>query len=379
MDGTLKQSEYGHAWVEVDLDALAFNALQLKKLLPETCELMAVVKTDAYGHGAKRVAMRLQTEGVRAFAVATAGEGVELREAGLEGEILVLGYTHKRDAGLLGDYSLTQLIVDGAHAAALDGTGFRLDVHIAVDTGMHRLGIDASNPAEIESVFKCRNLTVRGLATHFASSDSLLESDIEFTNLQMERYRDVVDALKEKGYDAGKLHAQASFGILNYPEIKCDYARAGIALYGVMSHNVETVAKPLLKPVLSLKALVAQVRWIGAGESVSYGRAYRSGKPIRIATVCIGYSDGVPRQMSGNGGVCLVSRQKVPIIGRICMDLLMIDVTGVDTVKAGDVVTLIGCDGAGEIRCEDVAEASGTISNDILCRLGKRLPRVYLE
>jgi len=368
---------YGRAWVEIDLDALARNAAELRSQLPESCELMAVVKTDAYGHGAAKAAARLQDEGVRAFAVATVGEGASLRETGIKGDILVLGYTHPADVRILSDNQLIQLVIDGACARMLNASGYKLRVHIAVDSGMHRLGIASSDIDEIESVFKCENLAVEGIATHLASSDSLDPSDMDFVRVQAGRFYSVLDALKEKGYEPGKVHIQASYGMLNHPDLACDYARYGIALYGVMSHYEDTVLKPALSPVLSLRAIIAQVRWIAAGESVSYGRIFTADSPMKLATVCIGYADGVPRQASGNGGVCLVRGQKAPIVGRICMDLIMIDVTGVDSVAEGDVATLIGADGDEAIRCEQVAAAAGTITNDILCRLGSRLPRVY--
>lgn len=367
------------AWAEIDLDALKDNTSQLRAILPVGCKLMAVVKADAYGHGASRVAEVLGQEGVDTFAVATLAEGVGIRENIPDAEILVMGYTPACDARLLKAHRLTQLVVDGAHAKALDAAGYELSVHIAVDTGMHRLGIESSNIPEIESVFNCKNLNVGGIATHLAVSDSLDRDDVGFSAEQVEMFYTVIGKLKEKGYETGKLHIQASYGAYNLPDLRCDFARFGIGLYGVMSHNSGTVLSPQLRPVLSLKALIAQVRWIGAGESVSYGRTYKTEKPVKMATLCIGYGDGVPRQMSGNGGMCIVHGRKVPIIGRICMDFLMADVTEVDDVEAGDVATIIGCDGEEEIRCEDVAAASGTISNDILCRLGSRLTRVYLE
>jgi len=369
--------ERGRAWVEIDLDALSFNAASLRSLLPDGCELMAVVKADAYGHGAEAVARRLEADGVGVFAVATVSEGIRLRESGIAGEILVLGYTHPADAAFLHNRRLSQLVVDGAHARALDECGHKLRVHIALDTGMHRLGIEPSNLEEIKSVFACKNLAVEGLATHTAAADSLDKGDVEFTDLQFRSFLDAADELRGLGYDIGRLHAQPSHGVLNFPEAKFDYARVGIALYGVMTSNDETVIKPSLRPVLALRAIVAQVRRIGTGESVSYGRTYTTDKPIMLATVDIGYADGVPRQMSGGGGMCIVNGQKAPIVGRICMDMLMLDVTGVGPVAAGDIVTLIGRDGDEEVRCEDFAAASGTITNDILSRLGRRLPRLY--
>lgn len=378
MNNSHRPSADCRAWVEVDLGAIAHNAAVLRSCLARGCELMAVVKADAYGHGAERVAAHLRGEGVTAFAVATVDEGVRLRESVPEREILVLGYTHPKDARFLNYYHLTQLAVDGAYARELNATGLDLPVHIAVDTGMHRLGIDASDITEIEGIFLCKNLNVQGIASHLASSDSLDAGDIEFTNTQIKRYFDVVDELRRRGRDVGKLHIQASYGIINYPGLECDYARAGIALYGIMSHNAETIAKPNLRPALSLRARVAEVRRIAPGESVSYGRTFTAAKPMMLATLCIGYADGVPRQLSGNGGMCIIRGRKAPIVGRICMDLLMADVTDIGPVTPGDTATLIGSDGDESIRCEDVAESCSTITNDILSRLGPRLPRVYV-
>ena len=378
-DKPSKMAEDGRAWVEVDLAALAFNAAQLRSAMPPGCKLMAVVKANAYGHGAQRVAERLQDEGVNSFAVATVGEGVKLREAGIVGEIVILGYTGRKDAALLKEFRLIQLVSDGAHAKALDETDLDIGVHIAIDTGMHREGIQASDIEEIESVFKCKRLAIGGLATHLASSDSLDPEDIRFTNKQIESFFSTADVLKGKGYDVGKLHVQASYGLLNYQDICCDYVRAGIALYGVMSHDEGTRTKLDLKPVLALRAVIAQVRWIDTGESVSYGRTFTADRPLKLATVCIGYADGAPRQMSGSKGFCLIRGHKAPIIGRICMDLLLADVTEIENVEPCDVATLIGRDGGEEIRCEDFARAAGTISNEILCRLGSRLPRIYLN
>ena len=371
--------EGSRAWVEIDLSALAYNCTQLRSLLPHGCELMAIVKADAYGHGAERVAERLWDEGVKAFAVATVSEGVRLRENGLDGDILVLSYTHPKKAALLSDYRLAQLIVDGAHAKAMNDTGHKMRVHIAVDTGMRREGIIVSNLSEIEDIFKCKNLSVEGMATHLSSSDSLTEDDDKFTKTQIERFFETDGYLKSKGCNTGKLHFQASYGVYNYPDPRCDYARAGIGLYGLMSHDDGTRISLDLRPVLSLRAVIAQTRWISSGESVSYGRTFTADRPMKLATICIGYADGVPRHMSGNNGACIVHGRRVPIVGRICMDLLMIDVTEVESAVPGDVATLIGRDGAETIRCEEVAGASGTITNEILCRMGSRLPRVYKE
>ncbi|MCL2426051.1 MAG: serine racemase VanT catalytic subunit [Oscillospiraceae bacterium] len=370
--------ERGRAWIEIDLDALSHNIADIRSKAPRDSEIMAIVKANAYGHGLDKIAERMVQEGINTFGVATINEGIQLRQSAPTGDILVFGRVHIDDVKLLSKYRLSQLVVDGAHAKFLSKCGHQLDVHIAIDTGMHRLGLDPSNFDEIESIFSYSNLSVKGLLTHFASADSFDDDDISFTHTQIKRFYTVVSKLKEKGYDVGKLHAQSSYAIYNYPELKCDYIRPGIMLYGVHSQSDDTKITTNLRPVLSLRANIAQVKWIGIGESVSYSRIYTSDKPSKIATVCIGYADGVPRQMSGSGAVAIVKGQKVPIVGRICMDLLMLDVTDVGHVEAGDVITIIGKDGDSEIRCEDVAAISGTITNDVLTGLASRLPRIYV-
>jgi len=375
VDSPIKQ---GRAWVEIDLDALSHNIADIRSKTPSNCEIMAIVKANAYGHGIEKVVQRMTKDGVNAFGVATINEGIKVRQNVPLGEILVFGRAHFEDVGLLSRFNLSQLVVDGAHAKMLNDSGYKLNVHIGIDTGMHRLGLEPSNFEEIENVFKHQNLKVKGLVTHFASADSFDEDDISFTHTQIKRFYTVVSKLKEKGYDVGKIHAQSSYGVYNYPELQCDYIRPGIMLYGIHSQTDDTKVKTDLRPVLSLRANIAQVKWIDAGESVSYSRTFTSEKPTKIATVCIGYADGVPRQLSGRGANAIVHGQKVPIVGRICMDMLMLDVTSVEHVQAGDTITLIGKDGEHEIRCEEVAEIAGTITNDVLTGLASRLPRIYV-
>ena len=372
-----KPFKQGRAWVEVDLNAISHNIREIRSKTPKNCELMVVLKADAYGHGVKKVAKRMVQEGIKAFAVATLTEGIQLRKYINDGSILILGYTHPKDSALLAEYALAQIIFDAGYAKELDAASEKINVHIAINTGMNRLGIAPYEFDDIESIFHCKNLTVEGIATHLSASDSLENNDVDFTKSQIEKFTGVVKKLKEKGYNPGKQHLQSSYGIYNYPELENDYVRPGIMLFGVQSKNGETKIKTELIPALSVKAVIAQVRWIEAGESVSYSRTYTADKPMKLATVCIGYADGIPRQMSGNGGFGLVHGHKVPVVGRICMDSLILDVTGIENVKAGDTATLIGKDRDEEIRCEDVAEAAGTITNDILSRLGNRLKRIY--
>jgi len=374
-----KPFDRSRAWVEIDLNALEHNLADIKAKTPDTCEIMAVVKANAYGHGVKIIAEHLVKKGIETFAVATLSEAVQLREHVPEAKILVLGCTHPKDVKFLYENKLTQLVQDEAYAKVLEDTGYKLSIHIAVDTGMHRLGIEPKDISDIEKIFACKNLKVEGIATHLASSDSFDKNEIDFTNKQLETFAELIRNLKAKGYDTGKIHTQSSYGIYNYPDIKNDYVRPGIMLYGLQSQNGETKVKTNLRPVLSLKAIIAQVRWIEAGESVSYSRTYTADKRMKIATVCIGYADGVPRQASGNGAEAIVNGVKVPIIGRICMDMLILDVTNASNVEAGDIAVLIGKDGNEEIRCEDLAESAGTITNDVLSGLSSRLPRISSE
>jgi serine/alanine racemase len=377
MNNDAMPGQCGRAWVEIDLDALVCNLADIRAKIPQSTEIMAVVKANAYGHGVERTAERMYLEGIRAFAVTSVVEGVQLRKFVHDSVILVMGYTHPDDARWLCDCDLSQLVVDEAYAKLLNDTGYNLRVHIAIDTGMHRLGMEPSRFEEIESIFNYNNLNVEGIATHLSSPDGLEKSDIDFTKEQIREFLTVVSKLKEIGYNVGKLHTQSSYGIYNFPELNNDYVRPGIMLYGVHSVDDKTKIQTALRPVLSLKALVAQVRHIKAGESVGYGRAFTADKSMKIATVSVGYADGFPRQISGNGGKGIISGQKIPIIGRVCMDMIMLDVTEAENVKAGDIVTLIGKDGNEEIRCEEVASSAGTITNDILSGLGNRLPRIY--
>jgi len=367
------------AWVEVDLSAIRHNAKILRELLPKQCELMAVVKANAYGHGDVTVTKELFKSGIHAFAVATLTEGVHLRKHGIKGEILILGYTNPCDATCLVRYRLTQTVVDYAYAKALNTSGKKIKVHLKIDTGMHRLGVDAFNLSEIEYIYECNNLVINGIFSHLSVSDSLNEEDVTYTQLQISRFFDTIAYLKSKGYPTGKLHIQASYGIINYPDLPCDYARAGIALYGVLSSNDKTHSELDLLPAISVRARVAMVKQIASGESVSYGKLFTAKATMKIAIVTIGYADGIQKNLYQANPYVLIHTQRAPIIGRICMDQLIIDVTNIAAVEPNDIVTLIGLDGMEQIRCEDFAEQCGTITNEILSRLGSRLNYKFIQ
>ena len=369
------------AWAEVDLEAVARNAGALQGCMPAGCRLMAVVKADAYGHGAPAVAGRLWQAGVRAFAVATPEEGAQLRRCGITGEILVLGYADAARIRELRRWRLCQTVTDPAHARALARAAGRrpLPVHIAVDTGMHRLGTDAGAAPAVAEMLRLPGLEVRGLFTHLAVADSPAPEDAAFTRTQLDAFEALARKLRGAGYTLPPLHAQASCGILNQPQPDCGYARPGIALYGALSTaGCAARLHPVLAPALALRARVVSVRRVPPGEGAGYGLAFRARRSTRLAVVAIGYADGWPRAAGEGRGHVLLHGRRAPVVGRVCMDQLLVDAT--DTGAAvGDVATLIGADGPERITAEEAAEAAGTIANELLCRIGPRVPRVYLR
>ncbi|MDE6566509.1 MAG: serine racemase VanT catalytic subunit, partial [Lachnospiraceae bacterium] len=341
------------------------------------CKLMAVVKTRAYGHGAVQISSHLNKIGIGAFAVATIDEGIELRKHGIRGEILILGYTSIYRASELKKYDLMQTLIDFDYALALNEQNVVIKTHIKIDTGMHRLGIDYSDFFKIKQIFAMKNMVVCGIYTHLCCSNSLEPDDARYTRKQIRCFYDMIDALKNSNIAVPKIHIQSTYGLLNYPDLACDYIRAGIALYGVLSSpNKKTNLKLDLRPVLSLKTRVVFIRQVRKGDIVGYDRKYKADRDSRIAILSIGYGDGFPRNLScQNGKVCLHGRY-APIVGQICMDQLAVDVTKVNHVSPGDVAILIGTDNNTQISAPVVSDCSDSISNELLCRMGERLPVV---
>lgn len=365
------------AWREVDLGAVAHNAAWLQGRMGPGCRLMAVVKADAYGHGAGPVARCLEEQGVKAFAVACLSEGIALRRQGVEGLILILGYTPPEEAEELTRWGLTQCVADEAHGRALSAAGAPLEVHLALDTGMHRLGIPAEDHEAIARTRALPNLKFTGTFSHLCVSDSARPEDLAFTQAQLDRFYGAVARMAAAGLDPGAVHIQASYGILNLPHQPCAWARVGIALYGVYSREEDRTNSAALRPALSLRARVAALRTVPAGEGAGYGLAFRARGDTKLAVVTVGYADGLPRMLAQAGGEVLIRGVRCPMVGRMCMDQLLVDVTGVPQTAPGDVVTLIGRDGGEEIRAEEVAARCGTITNELLSRLGNRLPIRY--
>lgn len=372
-----KQFQKGRAWIEIHKNALEQNVKFLQEKLPKDCILMPAVKANAYGHGAVMISKALNTMGVRAFCVASVMEGVELRKSGVKGEILILGYTHPKQFSLLWRYRLLQTVVDYEYAVILNQYGKKLHVHLGVDTGMHRLGERSENIARLCMIFDMPNLVIDGMFTHLSAADCMKTKEQIFTKRQIEEFYQLVESLKDIGYTIPKLHMQSSYGVLNYPQIGNDYARVGIALYGMLSTKEDTKSwEDSLSPVLSLKARVASVRTLHPNESAGYGLAYIAEREMSIATITIGYADGLPRSLSNGAGEVLIHGKRAPIIGRVCMDLTIIDVSGISHVKEGDTVVIIGRSENEMISAAELAEKAGTITNEILSRFGSRLERV---
>lgn len=364
------------AWIELDTANLEHNMQALKKLLPPGCQFMPAVKANAYGHGAVLISKELNRLGIRAFCVAAVTEGIELRRNGIKGDILILGYTHPEQFPLLRKYHLIQTVLDYSYAELLNAYGKKIKVHIKIDTGMHRLGERSDRIEEICDIFKLRNLVITGAYTHLCADESRKDPDYSFTQSQAASFYHVTDELKRRGHDVGKLHLLASYGLINYPELGGDYARIGIALYGVLSSRTDLENCPIpLKPVLSIKARISLTKNLHVGEAAGYGLQYIAKEEKMIAVLSIGYADGIPRSLSCCHGKVLINGEAAPIIGRICMDQMLVDVTDIPNVKSGDSAILIGRSGTAEISVYDLAEASGTITNEILSRLGSRLSR----
>lgn len=369
-----RDSRTDRAYIEIDFDNLEYNIKALKAAMPPKCSLMAVVKAQAYGHGSYKIATQLEKLGVGAFAVATADEGVSLRKYGIRGEILILGYTNPRRARELKKYNLTQTLISSEYANELNGQGVRIKAHLKIDTGMHRLGIPSGDFDDIKKVFALKNISLSGMFTHLCCADSRQDGDTAFTEGQIKSFYSLVERLKQSGESIPKLHIQSSYGLLNYPNLECDYVRAGVALYGVLSSPSDmTELKLGLRPVLSLKSKVVLLRKIKKGDSVGYNRAFTAHRDSLIAVLPIGYGDGYPRNLSYGKGNALINGHKAPIVGKVCMDQLAVDVTDIPGVKVGMTATLIGKDGDAEITAPEVSEDAESISNELLSRLSHRL------
>lgn len=374
---------YERVWAEINLDAVRFNIESIKRNINKKTKIVAVIKTDGYGHGAVPIAKMLEDDSrVWGYAVATAEEAMELRNNGLKKSILILGYTFPASYGELikNDICLTVFTLE--MAAALSDEAVKLGkpckIHIKIDTGMTRIGMRPDNDAIelIRRIAALENIEIEGIFTHFARAD---EADKTKAYEQLNKFKGFVERLEEAtGIIIPMKHCSNSAGIVELPEANMDAVRAGIILYGLWpSDEVKAGGKIALKSVLSLKSKIVYVKTVPAGQEISYGGTYTTERDTRVATICIGYGDGYPRSLS-NKGYVLVNGQRAPILGRVCMDQLMIDVTDIKgEVQTGSVVTLLGRDMDEEITMEALGELSGRFNYELACDLGKRIPRVY--
>ncbi|HKL11311.1 MAG TPA: alanine racemase [Clostridia bacterium] len=368
------------AWAEIDLDAFEENFKKIKALVRPGAMVTGVIKADAYGHGAVEIGKVLLEQGVDRFAVATLSEAVQLRKVFKEVPILILGYTPTYAADEVIENNIIQTMYNADEAGIFSERAKKMDkklkVHIKIDSGMSRLGFQA-NLDSVEKIIKISelpNIEIEGMFTHFAVAD---EVDKEYTYSQYEKYEFMVNSLKARGLEIPVKHVSNSAAIMDLPEMNMDMVRAGIILYGLYPSDEVIKERIDLKQVMSLKAEVSHVKELEAGRGVSYGLKYVTPGKRKIATIPIGYADGYTRMLSGKAEV-LVKGVKVPVVGRICMDQCLIDVTGAD-VKIGDEVILFGSDGTNTISIDEVARKLGTINYEITCMISKRIPREYVR
>ena len=370
------------AWVEIDLDAIAHNVREIKRVTGNKVEMMGVVKADAYGHGVSEVVRTLLDNGVTQLAVSMLDEAIQIRKMGIGVPVLVLSYTDPVRAEEIVFYHVTQTVFSLDLARALSAAAVKLGktakIHVKVDTAMTRVGFMPGYSAvkNIMEIGKLPGVIVEGIFTHFASAD---ESERDYTEMQFRKFMSVCSELARVGIHIPIKHVCNSAGIIQYPQMYLDMVRPGIILYGLYPSQEVDRNIICLKPAMTLKANVILVKDVEKDTCISYGRTFRTSRPSRIATLPIGYADGYPRLLSNKGRV-LINGESAPIVGRICMDQCMVDVTDLKhEVRVGDEAALFGCQNGAAISVEEVAEAIGTINYEIVCIIGKRIPRVYIK
>ncbi|MDH7484871.1 MAG: alanine racemase [Anaerolineae bacterium] len=366
-------------WAEIDLDAVAHNARQLKRRAGEQAELIAVVKANAYGHGAVAVARAALQAAASRLAVVRTLEGVQLRRAGIEAPILLMGYTLPAEAETIVRWRLTPTVNTWAQAQALSAAataaGVSLPVHIKADTGMGRFGLLPEEVADFaQALVQLPGLHLEGFYTHFATADA---ADKTYTRRQFAIYCQLLTRLQDVGISIPLRHVANSAATLDLPEMSLDAVRCGIALYGLRP-SAEVEPPVPLRPAMSLKSRVARLRTLPAGSSISYGRTYITTRPTEVALVPVGYGDGYHRLLSNRGAV-LIGGQRAPIVGRVCMDQFVVDVSGTAGVQQDDEVVLFGRQGEAEITAEEVAGWAETINYEVTTSILPRVTRVYLR
>lgn len=369
--------KYYRVYASVNLDNIYANMKELKENTANGTQMVAVIKTDGYGHGAVPVAKTID-DLVAAYAVATIDEALNLRRHNIDKPIYILGfiYEHRMKDAILNDVRMTVYDVEMAKQISKEASQMNKNayVHIKIDTGMSRIGFATTDEAvaDICEIAKLPNIVMEGIFTHFAASDS---ADKKAATMQLESFNSFNEKLASNGIDIKIKHCSNSAGIIDMPMANMNEVRAGIALYGMYPSDEVNKRAVMLRPALELKSHVIFVKDVPAGVGVSYGSTFITDKPMKIATIPLGYGDGYPRNLS-NKGYVLIKGVKCRILGRVCMDQFMVDVTDLD-VKKGDVVTLVGKDGDESITVEELAALAGTFNYEFVCNLGKRIPRVY--
>lgn len=373
---------YSRVYARIDLDAIASNMERMKQNLNEHTKIMAVIKADGYGHGAIQIAQMLESvDYIWGYAVATLDEAVVLKSEGMTKPILVLGCVFPDQYMEMLKYNIRMNVYTEEMAEAISQMaareGMTAYMHIKLDTGMTRLGFDTSMESieAIHRISKMKNVCMEGIFTHFAKAD---EADKTFTQKQIKDFLWMTQNLKDKEVNFQYEHCANSAAIIDVPDAHFDLVRAGISTFGLYPSEEVNKDNVILKPALALKSHVANVKEIDAGTPISYGGSFVSEKTMKIATIPVGYADGYPRNLS-NVGYVLIRGKMAPIVGRVCMDQFMVDVTDIEGISFGDNVTLIGRDGNQTITVEDLSELSGRFNYEFICDLGKRIPRVYVK
>ena len=372
-------------WAEIDLDAIESNYRAIRACLRPETKVCCIVKADAYGHGSEQIAKTYEALHADWLAVSNLEEAGQIRRAGVKLPILILGYTQPDRAKELAENHIAQSVVGPEFAAALSAeavkAGVTVDVHLQVDTGMSRVGFFYQDPGRdgaaidaMERVCRLPGLHAQGIFTHFASADEG-EGGADYTRRQFACFTGAIARLGERGVRFALRHCANSAAVFDYPEMQLDMVRPGVILYGLMPSG-SILHKVKLTPAMSLKSTVALVKTIPEGTCVSYGRRFTSERDTLVATVPIGYADGYLRRY-GEKACALVRGKRAPVIGRVCMDQLMLDVTDVPGVKTGDTVTLMGRDGDESVTADEIADRIGTINDEIVCGVATRVPRVY--
>jgi alanine racemase len=368
------------AWIQINLDNLKKNIKNIKEIIDDGTEIMGVIKADGYGHGAVKIAEVLRQENIKWFAVSMVEEALKLRENGFEENILILGYTSEDDFCKLIKYNLTPTIYEFSQAKYLNELAFKhgcvKSIHIKIDTGMGRLGYSSLEKAveEIIEISKLSNIKIEGIFSHLAAADEIHN---DYTKKQFDYFTKLLNKLEKEKITIPIKHIANSAAVINFPEMHLNLIRPGIILYGIYpDYEMAVNTKINLYPVMEVKAKLIHVKEVAAGTQISYGCTFSTEKKSIIGTVPLGYADGVFRQLSNNGEV-LVKGKRCSIVGRVCMDQFMIDLTEVPSAGVGDEVVLIGKQGDEYISVDETAQRVDTISYEIVSRMGKRIPRIY--